>query len=155
MKRKDITISGLPDGFPVCGSQHWSSPALLPLTRCLPSGDHAIHRTQFLCPVQDGKYHIATPTCSKFQHMLYNSKTTRAVLIRLSSALKQKLAVQSFSCKMKDKLKILKLQFNLPSWNLKQKYIFSNGNKIKFLAASWEKENINFLAWSWKKENIF
>lgn len=47
---KDYTVSGLPDGFPVSGSQHCISPDLLPLTRCLPSGDHAIQRTQFLCP---------------------------------------------------------------------------------------------------------
>lgn len=46
---------------------------------------------------------------------------------------------KNFSSKTKDKLKIRKLQFNLPSWHLKQTYIFSNGNKI------------NFLAWSWKK----
>lgn len=45
-----ITVSGLPDGIPVSGFQLMSSPALLPLTRCLPSGDHAIERTQFLCP---------------------------------------------------------------------------------------------------------
>lgn len=52
VKDRDFTISGLPDGFPVWGFQHWSSPDLLPLTRYLPSGDHAIQRTQFLCPEQ-------------------------------------------------------------------------------------------------------
>jgi len=47
---KDLTVSGLPNDFPVCGSQQISSPALLPLTRYFPSGDHAIQSTQFLCP---------------------------------------------------------------------------------------------------------
>lgn len=46
----ELTVRGLPNCFPVFGSQQRSSPVLLPLTRCLPSGDHAMHRTQFLCP---------------------------------------------------------------------------------------------------------
>lgn len=48
---KGLTVKAFPDCFPVCGSQHISSPDLLPLTRYLPSGDHPIQRTQFLCPV--------------------------------------------------------------------------------------------------------
>lgn len=52
------TVNGLPIALPVVGSQSLSSPSLLPLTSCLPSGDHAMHSTQFLCPVQPT--HIST-----------------------------------------------------------------------------------------------
>lgn len=45
-----FTLRGLPDCCPVCGSHVRSSPDLLPLASCLPSGDHAIYSTQFLCP---------------------------------------------------------------------------------------------------------
>jgi hypothetical protein len=51
-KEEKHTVSGLPIALPVVGSQSLSSPSLLPLTSCLPSGDHAMHSTQFLCPVQ-------------------------------------------------------------------------------------------------------
>lgn len=62
----ELTISGLPDSSPVCGFQHKISPALLPLTRCLPYGAHAIHRTQFLCPEE--KENIApTESCIRLQ----------------------------------------------------------------------------------------
>lgn len=71
LQDKTLTTSEFPDGFPVFGSQHISSPALLPLTRCLPSGDHAIERTQFLCPEVKKKI---THTRNKMRQK-YNSMT--------------------------------------------------------------------------------
>ena len=50
--REMHTLKALPSVLPFCGSHIYTCPVLSPLTRCFPSGDQAMHRTQFLCPVK-------------------------------------------------------------------------------------------------------
>jgi len=57
--KRDFTVSGLPSSSPFFGFQQQISPDLLPLTRCLPSGDHATVRTQFLWPEKDYRLTIS------------------------------------------------------------------------------------------------